>query len=194
MFQESGAMSRTDKDMGRPANFESDQGLWRRCRSIDMADDPGVRFLDLAAFADGLLDDEEYERMAAIFADDQAAAADVAVARTLLFNFDTTPAGLERVIARADALVPDGPAGQGGVLPFVAPPVRRRILQGVARWGSLAAAAIVASWLGFAMGSGASQRLSQPGQPSQISEDSLLPELLDPATGFLRDLGEGQQI
>jgi hypothetical protein len=63
----------------------------------------------------------------------------------------------------------------------------------LAQWGSLAAAIVVASWLGFAMGSGASLDLSQPRQQSQAGVDSLLPEVLDPATGFLRDLGEGQQ-
>jgi hypothetical protein len=46
----------------------------------------------------------------------------------------------------------------------------------------------VASWLGFAMGSDTSLALSQPGQSTDAS---LLPELLDPGPGFLRDLGEG---
>ena len=65
----------------------------------------------------------------------------------------------------------------------------------MAQWGGLAAAIAFASWLGFAMGSGASLSFSQPGQPSQagIGDENYLPELLDPSTGFLRDLGEGQQ-
>jgi hypothetical protein len=50
-----------------------------------------------------------------------------------------------------------------------------------------------ASWIGFAMGSGASLTLSQPGLQKQISDENFLPELLDPSTGFLRDLGDGQQ-
>jgi len=57
----------------------------------------------------------------------------------------------------------------------------------VAQWGSLAAAMAMASWLGFAMGSGASRALSGP---VSSSETSLLPELFDPGSGFLRDLGE----
>jgi hypothetical protein len=69
----------------------------------------------------------------------------------------------------------------------------RQILHAVAQWGSLAAAIAFASWLGFSMGSGASLTLIQPGQPNQISDDNPLPELLDPPTGFLRDLGAGQQ-
>ncbi|MGA8382588.1 MAG: hypothetical protein WB710_15810, partial [Stellaceae bacterium] len=72
-------------------------------------------------------------------------------------------------------------------------PGRGRVLPGLARWGSLAAAIVFAGWLGFAMGSGASLELSQPPQQSQAGVSLYLPELLDPSTGFLRDLGEGQQ-
>ena len=103
------------------------------------------------------------------------------------------PAETGRIIARASALVSEAPSEPGLVLPFHALPAHRRILQGLAQWGSLAAAIVVASWLGFAMGSGASLELSQPRQQSQVGVDSLLPEVLDPATGFLRDLGGGQQ-
>ena len=69
------------------------------------------------------------------------------------------------------------------------PPKRRLVL-----WlmvGLIVAAAIaVAGWLGFAMGSDASLALSEPRQPSDAS---FLPELFDPTTGFLRDLGEGMR-
>ncbi len=63
----------------------------------------------------------------------------------------------------------------------------------MAQWGSLAAAIAFTSWLGFAMGSGVSQTLTQPSQSNQISDENFLPELLDPSTGFLRDLGSGLQ-
>jgi hypothetical protein len=46
----------------------------------------------------------------------------------------------------------------------------------------------MASWLGFAMGSDASRTLIGPVPSSDIS---FLPELFDPGSGFLRDLGEG---
>ena len=59
-------------------------------------------------------------------------------------------------------------------------------MQSLAQWGSLAAAIAVASWLGFAMGSDATLALSR-----QQSDTGLLPELFDPASGFLRELGEG---
>ena len=61
-------------------------------------------------------------------------------------------------------------------------------MHGLIRWGSLAAAIAMASWLGFAMGSDTSLALSQSGA---ASDASFLPELLDPGTGFLRDLSDG---
>jgi hypothetical protein len=71
---------------------------------------------------------------------------------------------------------------------LVYPQWSRRIVRDLAQWGSLAAAIALASWLGFAIGSDASLALSTPRQPS---DGSLLPELFDPAPGFLRDLGAG---
>jgi anti-sigma factor RsiW len=185
-------MNPTDESIEGPAGFEAGRTLWRRCRAVDMPEDAAARFLDLAAFADGMLDDEERDRVAAGLAADPAARDDIAAARTLSGSHGALPGGLEQVIARASAIVAETAPGPGRVLVFRAP-LRRRILQGLAQWGSLAAAIIVASWLGFAMGSGASVTLSQPGQTSQIEDANFLPELLDPATGFLRDLGGGQQ-
>jgi len=48
----------------------------------------------------------------------------------------------------------------------------------------------VASWLGFAMAGDASAFFSPV---SQAGEDSLLRDLLDPSTAFLRDLTGGVQ-
>jgi anti-sigma factor RsiW len=185
-------MSRADRETEKSEEIETGRALWRRCRVTDAPADEAARFLDLAAFADGLLDDEEHDRVAADVATDPVAAADVAATRALAGGPGIPPAELEHIIARASALVGPPSPETGLVLPFRALPARRRILQGVAQWGSLAAAIVVASWLGFAMGSGASLDLTQPSQ-SQVGVDSLLPELLDPSTGFLHDLGEGQQ-
>lgn len=186
-------MSRTKRSAGDSQELGADRALWRRCRSADAVTDEGARFLDLAAFADELLDQEEHDRVAAILAADPAAAADVAAARSIADGRPAPSGGLDRVTARAMALVPEAAPGSGLVQPFWPAPARRRLWHGVAHWGSLAAALAVASWLGFTMGSGVSLELSQPVQQSQAGVDSLLPELLDPATGFLRDLGEGQQ-
>ncbi|HEY3911258.1 MAG TPA: hypothetical protein VGM07_15405 [Stellaceae bacterium] len=190
-------MSRADEKMGKPANFESDLAVWRYCRAIDAPEDEAERFLDLAGFADDLLEEEERERIGFLLGCDPAAAADVAAARMLSASSGAAPAADEHriagIIARADALGDDAARAPVRVLPFrTAPPPS--ILHRFAQWGSLAAAIVVASWLGFTMGSGASSMLSQPSQAaSQTNEASFLPELLDPSTGFLRDLVEGQQ-
>jgi hypothetical protein len=185
-------MSRTNEEAGNSEEFERGRSLWRRCQSADAPMDEAARFLDLAAFAEGLLDEDEHDRVAADLAADLVATADVAAALALGGGLAALPAETGRIIARASALVSEAPSEPALVLPFHALPAHR-ILQGLAQWGSLAAAIVVASWLGFAMGSGASLDLSQPRQQSQVGVDSLLPEVLDPATGFLRDLGEGQQ-
>jgi anti-sigma factor RsiW len=163
----------------------ADRRLWQRCRTIDADEDEAGWFLDLAAYADGLLDIEERERVAALLAADPQAAADVRAAQ--LADAERTSVGLERMIARASAISPDTESVTGKVVPL-APRRGRRLLQISAQWGSLAAAIALAGWLGFAMGSDTSLALSDHRQPS---ETGVLPELFDPGTGLLRDLGEG---
>jgi anti-sigma factor RsiW len=153
---------------------------------MDAEEDEAARFLDLAAYADGLLDTEEQERVAALLSADPETAGDVRAAQALAYA-ERTSAGLERIIARAYAISPDAGSVSGKVIPL-APRPGRRILQTFAQWGSLAAAIALAGWLGFAMGSGTSLALSDRRQPS---DTGLLPELFDPGTGLLRDLGEG---
>jgi len=62
-------MIRTDKDPQRGSDPGSDRALWQKCRTTDAPEDEALRFLDLAAFADRLLDVEEQERVAAWLAD-----------------------------------------------------------------------------------------------------------------------------
>jgi len=180
-------MSRADEEQKRAPDLASDRALWQRCRTTDAPEDAAARFLDLAAFADGLLDTDEQDRVAALLAADPTARDDVTAARALASGVAEPPSALECIVDRACAILPDLLVAPGRVVPFAPPPRRRRILHGVAQWGSIAAAIAVASWLGFAMGSDASLMLSQPSQSSDVS---VLPELLDPGTGFLRDLGE----
>jgi anti-sigma factor RsiW len=163
-----------------------DRRLWQRCRAMDADEDDAARFLDLAAYADGLLDIEERERVAALLAADPEAAADVRAAHALA---DAKPmsVGLERIIARASSISSDAASASGKIVPLASRP-GRRVLQSFAQWGSLAAAIALAGWLGFAMGSDTSLALSNHRQPS---DTGLLPELFDPGTGLLRDLGEG---
>jgi anti-sigma factor RsiW len=185
-------MMRTDEEREDRPDSLSDRRLWQRCRMIDAPEDEAARFLDLAAFADGRLDAEDQDRVAALLAVDPRAAADVRSARTL----DGTEEGstvLEPVIARACAIFPDADHSdtdhsRGRVIALPPRRSRRPLVQSFAQWGSIAAAIAVAGWLGFAMGSDASLALSNPHQPS---EAGFLPELFDPASSFLRDLGEG---
>jgi hypothetical protein len=163
-----------------------DRLLWQRCRTMDAGEDETARFLDLAGYADGLLDVEEQERVAALLSADPEAAADVRAAEVLA-TAEGTSVGLEPIIARACAILPDTDSVSGKVVPL-ASRQDRRLLQSFAQWGSLAAAIVLAGWLGFAMGSDASIELSGHRLPS---DTGLLPELFDPGTGLLRDLGEG---
>ena len=180
-------MSRTEEEREEGMNRLPDRILWQRCRTADAPEDEVARFLDLAAFADGRLETDEHDRVAALLARDPTAAADVAAGRVLAGALGETSAGLDRVIARACAILPDAPGTPGRLVPFRRPSEPRRILHGLTQWGSLAAAIAIASWLGFAMGSEASFALGQVGP-------SIDTELLDPGTGFLRDLGEGQRL
>ena len=179
-------MMRNDEEREERSNMASDRRLWQRCRVSDAPEDEAARFLDLAAFADGLLDADDQDRVAAWLADDPNAAADVSAARAL-GNRDGHSGELERVIARACAIAPEGAPASGQVV-VLADWRGRRLVQGFAQWGSIAAAVALASWLGFSMGSDTSLTLTAPRQPN---EASFLPDLFDPAPAFLRDLGEG---
>ena len=121
--------------------------------SIDAVEDEGARFLDLAAFAEGRLDPDERERVAEWLRSRPDAAGDIAAARALASG--AAPGHLsETAVARACALVGGGacePAGFGHRVPRQsrqADPFSRAIAQ----WGSLAAALVVAGWLGFTLG------------------------------------------
>src|SRR5205814_10302202 len=87
-------------------NSAEDRRLWQRCRTMDAEEDEAARFLDLAAYADGLLDIEERERVAALLAADPQAAADVRAAQELA-DAELPSAGLERIGARVIAISPD---------------------------------------------------------------------------------------
>jgi anti-sigma factor RsiW len=169
-----------------PAAGLSDAALWRRSRAVDMSEDAAEteRYLDLAGLADGRLDPDDRDRIAEWLADDPVAAGDVAAARALAGR---PQAVSESVIARACALVEPQ---RGTVMPF-APRHRNSLgLPGMARWGSLIAAMVVASWLGFTLGVDTSRSIAQI---RQGGEDGFLREFLDPTAGFMRDLTEGTQ-
>ena len=172
----------------RPAFGAAERALWRRGATAETAEDAAERFLDLAGFADGRLDPDEHERVAERLARDAVLAADVAAARALAdpnMAGDAVPAS---VIVRACALVEDRPTAAAWVIPFPRHYRPQSTLTGVARWAGLAAALVVASWLGFDLGSTTSAAFGPGAQPA---EDSLVRDMLEPSTGFVRDLTEG---
>lgn len=168
-------MNGTD-DSGRAA----DRALWLRSQATEAPGDEAGRFLDLAAFAEGRLEDEEAERIAALLAADPQAASDIAAARAPLPPVADS-AVIARVIARAGSLVTAPAPERGRLLLFARPAPRRSAVRGAAGWASLAAALAMVGWLGFVMGSNASLALGTPSQPS------VLTQLVDPDTGVLRD-------
>jgi anti-sigma factor RsiW len=183
-------------DTGRtpPAGLP-DPALWQLSRNTDASEDEAERILDLAGFADGCLDPDDRERVAEWLAEDPLAAGDIAAARALGPRAEELEAVPERVIARACALVRSGQvnggkSGRGTVIPFPLGRADRPQLHRIAGWGSLVAAMAVASWLGFTLGMDASGSVGQFGQ---ATEDGFLGELLDPSTGFMRELTEGAQ-
>ena len=161
----------------------TDRKLWERSCAVEMAENDAEHFLDLAGFADGLLDPDDRERIAERLARDPAEAADVSAARALATADPPADALPDAIFARAAALA--GPAAVDNVVPF-AP--RRRLsarLPEAARWGSLAAAVALASWLGFTMGMDLYGSLSSD---SRNGDDGGLNELFDPGTRLVRDL------
>jgi hypothetical protein len=181
------AMNSNPEEMEEPIDRMSDRVLWQCSRLGDVPADDGPRLLDLAAFAEGGLDPDEHDRIAAWLAADPDAAADVAAARALAGRGAERSAEIDRIIARAGALRP-APSDRGRVYAF-SRPRRGFLLHGLAQWGSLAAALAIAAWLGFTMGSDASFELSQP----KPGGESTATEPFDPATGFLHDLAPGIQ-
>ena len=174
-------MMRGDGSGREPPPRSPDRALWRASRTVDAPDDETERFLDLAGFADGWLDPDDNARVAEWLQRDPVAAAHVAAARDLLAvdDIDATP---ETLVARARALVGGSAVEHGTIVPF---PGRRREraapLRRMAGWGSLVAAMVVASWLGFSLGTDTGRSFARAEQPG---DNGFLTELLDPTASF----------
>lgn len=175
-------------DEGGGNSRSPDYNLWQICRETEASEDEGALLLELAAFADGRLDEDDRERLAARIATDPDAMADIAAARLLAAA--KPEAAPEAVIARAYAVHPTAaaPVGSARIIRF---PLFRPAANwnGVAQWGSLAAAVMVAGWLGFNLGTDAWTGYSQVTRPS----DDQARELLDPSVSFMRDLTEASR-
>jgi len=167
----------------------ADRELWRRGCASDAPEpnehDEAECVLDLAAFVDGGLDDDDRDRIAELIARDRGRAEDVAAAERLART--DVPDATAEIIARACALVDPAPAERGRIIPFPAWRRRQPGLHGMARWASVAAAMVMAGWFGFAMGSDASRAFTR----IQANEDAYIGELLNPAaSATLRELTE----
>ncbi len=182
-------MNPTPEEMDEPIDRVLGRALWQQCRSAEAPADETLGFLDLAAFAEGGLDPDEHDRIAAWLVADPVAAADVAAARALAGGGSAArPRSIASSPGPARCVPPPRRSAASSTSFFRA---RRRIpLHGLTQWGSLAAAIGLAAWLGFTMGSGASFALSQP---KLGGDDGTTIELFDPATGFLHDLPAGIQ-
>ncbi|HEX3881439.1 MAG TPA: hypothetical protein VHW66_02160 [Stellaceae bacterium] len=179
-------MAREDQtSSSRPAD-SSDEAFWQYCRVTDAEFDEAEQLLDLAGFADSRLDPDEHDRVAALLMTDIDTAGDVAAARSLAAR--SHPEADEAVIARASALLAEPAQQRGRVIPFrrfVRPPPS---VFAIAQWGGLAAAIVMASWIGFALGSDASVGLSQI---NQSGDESFIGDLVDPSGGVLRSISDG---
>ena len=163
-----------------------ERALWRRSQKTDAPFDEAKHLMDLAAFADNRLDDDDTARIAALIARDAAATDDVAIARALTA---AEMAADERIVARAVALI-DDTRPEALVLAFTPRPEIARPWYGAATWSGLAAAVVFAGWLGFDLGSG----LSNPSSFARAGDDLSASEMLDPAPLMLRDFTENSQI
>ncbi|MGE0257317.1 MAG: anti-sigma factor [Alphaproteobacteria bacterium] len=166
----------------------ADRNLWQLSRATDAVEDECERFLDMAAFADGRLDPDDRERVAEWLRSHPDAASDVAAARM------PASAGAceflpEPAVARASALVGGGgPSRRGTVVAFPVRAGKRPGFATMAQWGGLAAAMIVAGWLGFTLGMDASVMLGRSGPGF---DDGVAQELLGSSPAFFRDLTGG---
>ena len=163
-----------------------DREVWRRSQQVDAPPDEAEYLLDLAAYAENRLDDDDEARLVALIARDPDAAADVAAARALagVAPIASTP----DVVARAAALV-DVRRPEGQLIAFPGRPVARPWYS-AATWSGLAAAIVMAGWLGFDLGNGLSNAPPFGRAPDEASTS----ELLDPAPLLLRDFTESSQI
>lgn len=163
-----------------------DRERWRRIRAERAAADEANRLMDLAAFADQRLTGDETGRVAALTARDPDAIEDVLAARAAV---EPGPAAVdERIIARAVALVPGNASAEALVIAFPQQCVAVNPWRAAASWSGLAAAMVLAGWLGFDLGSGLPNAIAlSRGEAASASE------LTDSALPLVRDFVEGWQ-
>ena len=168
----------------------ADRILWQRSQSIDAVEDEGARYLDMAAFAEGRLDPDERERVAEWLRSRPEAAGDIAAARALASGLRRHSGICRKPPWRAPARWSAAAAASrpGSVIAFRARTGRRPVLASITQWSSLAAAMVVAGWLGFTLGMDASGMMA-PDRPG--SDDGVTQDLFGSSPAFFRDLTGG---
>jgi anti-sigma factor RsiW len=175
---------RAEGSNGKRRPDPRDRDLWQRSQVSEATQDEAERLMDLAAYVDNRLDEEEAARVGALIARDPAAASDVAVARALA---EAVPIVAESVVSRAAALVADA-SPLALVVAFPArPQPAPRLWHGAVGWSGLAAAVVLAGWLGFDLGSGLDQVSLGRADGASASE------FLDSTPPLVRDFIEGWQ-
>lgn len=156
--------------------------VWRRRSAVP---DEAELWLDLAAFADGGLGARDRKRVEALLREDPDAATDVAAARALGRGVALSASGA--TMARAIVLFDQQTRV---VQPETAMPGSLQLprWRGAASWSSLAAAVVLAGWLGFGLGSG----MLEPSS-GRLFEDAMTGGSLDAAPALVRDFNEGWQ-
>jgi anti-sigma factor RsiW len=170
----------------RPTGL-SDRDVWRLSQHTDASRDEAGYLMDLAAFADSRLDPDEAARVEALIVGDADADADVAATRVLAGT--AIAAADPAIIARAEALVDEGSA-EAVLIAFPAPRPASRPWYSAASWSGLAAAMVMAGWLGFDLGSGLSTSPILGGSTVDLTAN----ELFDAAPLMVRDLTESSRI
>lgn len=179
---------RADRTGGARPPGPPDRDIWRRSQEIEAPADEAERLLDLAAFAENRLDEDEAARVTALLARDADAAEDMAAAR--LMADATMEAADPAIIGRAASLVGDEPS-EARVITFPARQPMARPWFSAARWSGLAAAMVLAGWLGFDLGSG----LPGVAPASRAADEASASELFDPVPPLMvRDFTENSQI
>jgi len=163
-----------------------DHEIWRRSQDVEATPDEASDLLDLAAFADNRLDDDETARIAALVERYAELADDIAAARTLAGA--TMLAADAAIVARAEALVGNA-RPEAELIAFPTRPPVVRPWYSAATWSGLAAAIVLAGWLGFDLGSG----ISTSPVFSRSADDASASELLDPSP-LMRDFTDNSQI
>ena len=170
----------------RPTGL-SDRDVWRRSQQTDTSRDEAEYLMDLAAFADNRLDPDEAARVEAVIVGDADDAADIAATRMLAGT--AIAAADPAIIGRAEALVGEG-RPDAVLIAFPAPRPATRPWYSAATWSGLAAAMVMAGWLGFDLGSGLSTSPVFGGSTVDLTAN----ELFDAAPLMVRDLTESSRI